>query len=144
MDSRVLNVLILLAVNFCCSNGDIVSIVKSSTSTVSNWYDYYIKPLWTRLPFSIPSSSATATSFPTDADVSFYENEDINYSPSIQDENVVLMDLNDEQVLLSTVSFLIQEMFYILFYTKVVDWVMFVWNFLSFSSDIKQIFSWRI
>lgn len=91
MNSKVLNVLILLAMNFCCANSGIVSIVKSSTSTVSNWYDYYIKPLWTTFSDS---------SVPPDADISFYEPEDINYSPSIQGENVFLMDSNGDQVFL--------------------------------------------
>lgn len=94
MNSKVLNVLILLALNFCClTNGDAVSVVKSSASTISNWFDYYVKPLWTWLPFTTHSSTQP------DADISFYEHEDINYSTSIQDENVFLMDWNDDQVL---------------------------------------------
>lgn len=88
MNSKVLNVLILLAMNFCCANSDIVSIVKSSTSTISNWYNYYIKPLWDH----------SSDEVPPDADISFYEHENFNYSPSIQDENVLLMDSNENQV----------------------------------------------
>lgn len=89
MNSKVLNVLILLAMNFCCANSGIVSIVKSSAASISNWYDYYIRSLWTTF--------TTDSSVQPDADISFYEHEDINYSPSIQDENVVLMESNEDQ-----------------------------------------------
>ncbi|XP_037034628.1 uncharacterized protein LOC119073338 [Bradysia coprophila] len=92
MNSKVLNILILLAMNFCCAHSDIVSIVQSSVSTISNWYDRYIKPLWTWTTLTTPSS------VPPDGDISFYEHEeDIEYSPSIRDENVVLMDVNEDQ-----------------------------------------------
>lgn len=87
MNSKVLNVLILLAMSFCCANSDIVSIVKSSTSTISNWYDDYVKSLW--------ATFNTHQSVPPDPDIHFYESDDISYSPSIQDENVVLMDSNE-------------------------------------------------
>lgn len=89
MNSKVLNVLILLAMSFCCANSGIVSVVKSSASTITNWYDDYIKSLWTTFN--------TRAVVPTDADISFYEHEHIN-NPSIQDENVILMDTNEDQV----------------------------------------------
>ncbi len=97
MNSKVVNVLILLATNSLCANCDIVSSVKSSTSTIANWYDYYIKPLW---PWTTTYNTPQLSASP-DADVSFYENNDIYYnSPSIQDDgnDVVLMDLNEDQV----------------------------------------------
>lgn len=89
MNSKVLNVLILLAMNFCCANSGIVSIVKSSAASISNWYDYYIR--------SLRTTFTTDSSVQPDADISFYEHEDINYGPSIQDENVVLMESNEDQ-----------------------------------------------
>lgn len=92
----VLNVLILLAMNCCCANGGIVSIVRSSTSTISNWYDYYIKPLWT--PFTTHHLGVSP-----DADITFYEHDGIGDSPPIQDENDVLMDWNEDQVLFSPI-----------------------------------------
>lgn len=93
MNSKVLNILILLAMHFCCANSDIVSIVRSSAATISNWYGYYIKPLWT-------TTFTTPTSLPPDTGITFYEHEDITHSPSTQDENVVLMDFNEDQVYL--------------------------------------------
>lgn len=90
MNSKELNVLILLAMNLCCANGGVVSVIKSSTSTISNWYVQYIKPLW--------ATFTTQSGVPPDADISFYEHEDVNYSPSIHDENVILMDSFGDQV----------------------------------------------
>lgn len=90
MNSKVLNVLILLVINVCCVNTGIVSFVKSSTSRVSNWYDYYIKPLWTVF--------VTQPSVPADADISFYEHDDVNYKPpyDIDDDNVIVMNFGDQ------------------------------------------------
>lgn len=115
MNSKVFNILILFTMNFCCANSDIVSIVKSSATTISNWYDHYIKPLWTwTTTFITPSTS----SVPPDADISFYEHEEgIKNSPSIQDENVVLMDLNENQVLLQCLYELSFSFFYFIFQT---------------------------
>lgn len=93
MNGKVLYISILLAMNCCSVNSDLVSIVKSSKSTISYLYNYYIKPLWTT-DSSIPPDAQA------DEDISFYEHEDINYNynPSIQDENVILMDGSDNQV----------------------------------------------
>lgn len=98
MNSKVLNILILLAMNLCCVNSGIVSVIKSSASTISNWYEYYIKPLW--------APSTTQPNVPPDTDISFYEHEDGNYSPSIHDENVILMDsIGDQVVFISVINY---------------------------------------
>lgn len=89
MNNKV--VYILIAINLCCVNGGIVSVIKSSTSTVLNWYDYYIKPLWTNQP-----------SVPPDEDIVFYEQQEDNYRPidDFDDENVILMDSPGDQTFL--------------------------------------------
>lgn len=91
MNSKVLYISILLAINCGCANSDLVSIVKSPTSIISYLYNYYIKPLWTTDSSVPPDTDAGA-------DISFSEHEDINYTPSIRDENVILMDENENQV----------------------------------------------